>query len=159
MYEQEKERGITIAAKYTSFTWNGVKINACDTPGHADFGGEVNRSYTPVPAVHEATPHTLSLPEVPFLPLGSQARDLPSIHLRLPPIWPLRSQVERVLDMVDGVVLLVDAQEGPLAQTKFVLSKALERGLQPLVVMNKVDRETATKERCDQVCGRAEGYG
>ena len=75
----EKERGITIMAKVTSLNWRGITINAVDTPGHADFGGEV----------------------------------------------------ERVLDMVDGCVLVVDALEGPLAQTKFVVSKALVRGLQP----------------------------
>ncbi|UCC26662.1 MAG: translational GTPase TypA [Gemmatimonadales bacterium] len=84
----EKERGITILAKNTAVTWNGVKINIVDTPGHADFGGEV----------------------------------------------------ERILRMVDGVVLLVDAAEGPMPQTRFVTRKALELGLHPLVVINKVDR-------------------
>jgi len=87
----EKERGITILAKNTAVTWNGVKINIVDTPGHADFGGEV----------------------------------------------------ERILRMVDGVVLLVDAAEGPMPQTRFVTRKALELGLQPLVVINKVDRSDA----------------
>ena len=76
----EKERGITIASKVTSLEWQGHTLFAVDTPGHADFGGEV----------------------------------------------------ERVLDMVDGCILVVDAHEGPLAQTKFVLSKALARGLQPV---------------------------
>ena len=87
----EKERGITILAKNTAVEWKGVKINIVDTPGHADFGGEV----------------------------------------------------ERILRMVDGVVLLVDAAEGPMPQTRFVTRKALELGLQPLVVINKVDRGDA----------------
>ena len=84
----ERERGITILAKCTSVTWNDVRINIVDTPGHADFGGEV----------------------------------------------------ERILSMVDGVLVLVDASEGPMPQTKFVLSKALKLGLRPIVVVNKVDR-------------------
>ncbi|MDR0319671.1 MAG: translational GTPase TypA [Rickettsiales bacterium] len=92
----EKERGITISAKPTSVLWNGYKINIIDTPGHADFGGEV----------------------------------------------------ERILSMVDGVVLLVDSSEGPLPQTKFVLSKALKLNLRPIVVLNKVDR---TDARADDV--------
>ena len=92
----EKERGITILAKCTSMTFQGVKYNIVDTPGHADFGGEV----------------------------------------------------ERVLSMVDGVALLVDASEGPLPQTKFVLSKALALGLNPIVLINKVDRPDA---RIDEV--------
>jgi len=87
----ERERGITILAKNTAVSWKGVKINIVDTPGHADFGGEV----------------------------------------------------ERILRMVDGVVLLVDAAEGPMPQTRFVTRKALELGLQPLVVINKVDRGDA----------------
>ncbi|MDA0257869.1 MAG: GTP-binding protein, partial [Cyanobacteria bacterium] len=87
----ERERGITILAKNTAVQWKGVKINIVDTPGHADFGGEV----------------------------------------------------ERILRMVDGVVLLVDAAEGPMPQTRFVTRKALELGLQPLVVVNKVDRGDA----------------
>ena len=87
----ERERGITILAKCTSIVWNGTRINIVDTPGHADFGGEV----------------------------------------------------ERILSMVDGVVLLVDAAEGPLPQTKFVVSKALAIGLKPMVVINKVDRPDA----------------
>jgi GTP-binding protein len=84
----ERERGITILAKCTSILWNDCRINIVDTPGHADFGGEV----------------------------------------------------ERILNMVDGVVLLCDASEGPLPQTKFVLSKALKLGLRPIVVINKIDR-------------------
>ncbi len=84
----ERERGITILAKATSIVWNGTRINIVDTPGHADFGGEV----------------------------------------------------ERILSMVDGVVLLVDAAEGPMPQTKFVTSKALALGLKPIVVINKVDK-------------------
>ncbi len=87
----EKERGITILAKCTSVNWNDIKINIIDTPGHADFGGEV----------------------------------------------------ERILSMVDGVVLLVDAAEGPMPQTKFVLGKALKIGLKPIVVINKIDRSDA----------------
>ena len=92
----ERERGITITGKATSVMWDGVKINIADTPGHADFGGEV----------------------------------------------------ERMLTMVDGVVLLVDAAEGPLPQTRFVLSKALARGLSVIVVLNKIDRQDA---RCSEV--------
>jgi len=84
----ERERGITILAKCTSVEWNGVRVNIVDTPGHADFGGEV----------------------------------------------------ERILGMVDGVCLLVDASEGPMPQTKFVLMKALALGLKPIVVVNKVDK-------------------
>jgi len=87
----ERERGITILAKNTSVRFEGVKINIVDTPGHADFGGEV----------------------------------------------------ERTLQMVDGVLLLVDAAEGPLPQTRFVLSKALRLGLPPIVVLNKIDRPDA----------------
>jgi GTP-binding protein len=87
----ERERGITILAKNTAITWDGVKINIVDTPGHADFGGEV----------------------------------------------------ERVLNMVDGALLLVDAAEGPMPQTRFVLRKALELGLRIIVVINKIDRANA----------------
>jgi GTP-binding protein len=87
----ERERGITILAKNTAVTWNGIKINIVDTPGHADFGGEV----------------------------------------------------ERVLNMVDGALLLVDAVEGPMPQTRFVLRKALSMGLRVVVVINKVDRPFA----------------
>src|ERR1700687_3034042 len=87
----ERERGITIMAKNTAVQYRGVKINIVDTPGHADFGGEV----------------------------------------------------ERVLTMVDGVMLLVDAAEGPLPQTRFVLRKALSLGLLPIVVINKIDRSDA----------------
>src|SRR5467141_3699367 len=89
--ELERERGITILAKCTSVEWQGTRINIVDTPGHADFGGEV----------------------------------------------------ERILSMVDGVVLLVDAAESVLPQTKFVLSKALKLGLRPIVLINKVDRSDA----------------
>ena len=92
----ERERGITILAKCTSVTWNDSRINIIDTPGHADFGGEV----------------------------------------------------ERILSMVDGVVLLVDAAEGPMPQTRFVTGKALALGLQPIVVINKVARPD---ERADEV--------
>jgi len=87
----ERERGITILAKNCAVEWKGTHINIVDTPGHADFGGEV----------------------------------------------------ERTLSMVDGVMLLVDASEGPLPQTRFVLRKALERRLTPLVVINKIDRPDA----------------
>jgi len=87
----ERERGITILAKVTSVVWNDVRINIVDTPGHADFGGEV----------------------------------------------------ERILNMVDGAIVLVDAAEGPLPQTKFVVSKALKVGLRPIVAINKVDRGDA----------------
>ncbi|MCK5297235.1 MAG: GTP-binding protein, partial [Alphaproteobacteria bacterium] len=87
----ERERGITILAKCTSVQWEDTRINIIDTPGHADFGGEV----------------------------------------------------ERVLNMADGVILLVDAAEGPMPQTKFVLGKALAQGLQPIVIVNKIDRSGA----------------
>lgn len=92
--ELERERGITILSKNVSVNYNGVKINIIDTPGHADFGGEV----------------------------------------------------ERVLKMADGVLLLVDAFEGPMPQTRFVLSKAIELGLKPIVVINKVDKENCKPE-------------
>ena len=91
----ERERGITILAKCTSVEWNETRINIVDTPGHADFGGEV----------------------------------------------------ERILSMVDGVCLLVDAAEGPMPQTKFVLAKALALGLRPIVVLNKVDKPDAEPDR------------
>src|SRR5919201_5234690 len=87
----ERERGITILAKCTSVLWEGTRINIVDTPGHADFGGEV----------------------------------------------------ERILNMVDGAIVLVDAAEGPMPQTKFVVSKALKVGLKPIVAINKVDRTDA----------------
>ncbi|MEJ2638067.1 MAG: GTP-binding protein, partial [Desulfosarcinaceae bacterium] len=90
----ERERGITIAAKNCAIKWGEVKINILDTPGHADFGGEV----------------------------------------------------ERALSMVDGAILLVDASEGPLPQTRFVLKKALERDLTLIVVINKIDRQDARPE-------------
>ena len=91
----ERERGITILAKATSVEWHGHRINIVDTPGHADFGGEV----------------------------------------------------ERILGMVDGVLLLVDAAEGPMPQTKFVTAKALRLGLRPIVVLNKVDKPDAEPDR------------
>src|SRR5215471_4215867 len=87
----EREKGITIRAKNAAFQWNGYRINIVDTPGHADFGGEV----------------------------------------------------ERIMKMVDGVLLVVDAHDGPQAQTRFVLRKALENKLKPVVVINKIDRENA----------------
>ena len=87
----ERERGITILAKCTSVVWHDTRINIVDTPGHADFGGEV----------------------------------------------------ERILGMVDGAIVLVDAAEGVLPQTKFVVGKALARGLKPIVVVNKIDRQDA----------------
>ena len=90
----EKERGITILAKPTSVMWDGTRVNIIDTPGHADFGGEV----------------------------------------------------ERVLGMADGVILLTDAAEGPMPQTKFVLGKALKQGLKPIVIINKVDRQDGRPE-------------
>ncbi len=93
-YEQEKERGITIFSKHTSLFVDDYKINVIDTPGHADFSGEV----------------------------------------------------ERVLGMVNSVILIVDAQEGPMPQTRFVLSAALKMGLKPIVVLNKIDRPHATPE-------------
>ena len=96
----ERERGITIFAKPTSVEWKGKRINIVDTPGHADFGGEV----------------------------------------------------ERILSMVDGVVLLVDAAEGPMPQTKFVTSKALALGLRPIVVLNKVDKTDAEPDRALDEC-------
>src|ERR1700729_3102122 len=90
----ERERGITILAKAASVEWRGTRINIVDTPGHADFGGEV----------------------------------------------------ERILSMVDGVLVLVDAAEGPMPQTKFVVAKALRRGLRPIVGINKIDRPDARAE-------------
>ena len=90
----EKERGITILAKATSIEWKGVRINIVDTPGHADFGGEV----------------------------------------------------ERILSMVDGAIVLVDSSEGPMPQTKFVVSKALKVGLRPIVAINKIDRPDGRHE-------------
>ncbi len=96
----ERERGITIFAKPTSVEWQGTRINIVDTPGHADFGGEV----------------------------------------------------ERILSMVDGVVLLVDAAEGPMPQTKFVTSKALKLGLKPIVVINKVDKPDGEPDRALDEC-------
>src|SRR5665213_3067354 len=96
----ERERGITILAKCTSVEWHGTHINIVDTPGHADFGGEV----------------------------------------------------ERILSMVDGVVLLVDAAEGTMPQTKFVTAKALALGLKPIVVVNKIDRHDGrAQEVLDEV--------
>src|SRR5690242_21944192 len=89
--DRERERGITILAKITGIRYHGVKINIVDTPGHSDFGGEV----------------------------------------------------ERALKIVDGVMLLVDASEGPLPQTRYVLSKALEAKLKPILVINKIDRADA----------------
>src|SRR5579859_7008236 len=89
--DQERERGITITAKQTTVEFEGYKINIVDTPGHADFSGEV----------------------------------------------------ERTLNMADGVLLIVDAQEGPMPQTKFVLGKALELGLKIIVIINKVDKQLA----------------
>lgn len=89
--DQERERGITILAKNAAITYKGVKINIVDTPGHADFGGEV----------------------------------------------------ERIMNMVDGVLLVVDSVDGPKPQTRFVLKKALERGIKPMLVVNKIDRPTA----------------
>ena len=89
--DQERERGITILAKNTAVVWNGTRINIVDTPGHADFG----------------------------------------------------SEVERVLKTVDGVMLLVDAAEGPMPQTRFVLRKSLDLGLKILVCINKIDRHDA----------------
>ncbi|MDH5712147.1 MAG: GTP-binding protein, partial [Gammaproteobacteria bacterium] len=93
--DQEKERGITITSKNTAIDWNGYHINIVDTPGHADFGGEV----------------------------------------------------ERVLSMVDSVLLLVDAVDGPMPQTRFVTQKAFAMGFCPIVVINKIDREGADPHR------------
>src|SRR5882672_5500494 len=98
----ERERGITILSKNTSVRWGDTKINIVDTPGHADFGGEV----------------------------------------------------ERILRMVDGVLILVDAAEGPMPQTRFVTRKALALGLRPIVVINKIDRQDAEPLRVhDEVLG------
>ena len=96
----EKERGITILAKTTAINYDGYRINILDTPGHADFGGEV----------------------------------------------------ERIMNMVDGVLLVVDAYEGTMPQTRFVLKKALEAGVTPIVVVNKIDKPSARpKEVIDEV--------
>src|SRR6201985_2648627 len=91
----ERERGITIYAKNTSLFYKGTKINIVDTPGHADFG----------------------------------------------------SEVERVLRSIDSVLLVVDAQEGPMPQTRFVLKKSLELGLKPIVIINKIDKPAANPDR------------
>lgn len=93
--DQERERGITILAKNTAVSYNGIKINIVDTPGHADFGGEV----------------------------------------------------ERTLNMTDSALLIIDAKEGPMPQTKFVLKKALEMGLRPIVVINKIDKPDSQIEK------------
>src|SRR5690554_1199221 len=93
--ELERERGITIRAKHCTVTWQDYLINIIDTPGHADFSGEV----------------------------------------------------ERTLSMVDSVLLLVDANEGPMPQTRYVLMRALRLGLHPIVIVNKVDRPQATPDR------------
>eukprot|EP00798_Chlamydomonas_sp_ICE-L_P017223 gene17223-23545_t len=119
----EKERGITILSKYTSFNYKGYTINAVDTPGHADFGGEALYMHW-----------VLIMVDSIVLLAGASGASL-----------------EAVLGMVDGAVLLVDATEGALAQTKFVLEKALRRGFKPIVLMNKVDRESSTPERTAQV--------
>jgi GTP-binding protein len=95
----ERERGITILSKNVSVKYKGIKINIIDTPGHSDFGGEV----------------------------------------------------ERVLNMADGVLLLVDAFEGPMPQTRFVLQKALELGLKPIVVINKVDKPNCNPEEANEL--------
>src|SRR5262249_4974102 len=105
--ERERERGITILAKNTALFYNGTKINIVDTPGHSDFGGEV----------------------------------------------------ERALKMVDGVMLLVDASEGPLPQTRYVLSKALEAGLPPMVVINKIDRADARPQEVLNEISAVDGAG
>ncbi|MBP9843216.1 MAG: GTP-binding protein, partial [Candidatus Pacebacteria bacterium] len=94
----EQERGITIYAKNTSVEYKGTKINIVDTPGHADFG----------------------------------------------------SEVERVLRSIDSVLLVVDAQEGPMPQTRFVLKKSLELGLKPIVIINKIDKPAADPDRCEE---------
>uniref|UniRef100_A0A803M6K2 Tr-type G domain-containing protein n=1 Tax=Chenopodium quinoa TaxID=63459 RepID=A0A803M6K2_CHEQI len=95
----ERERGITISSKVTCVSWKDKELNMVDTPGHADFGGEV----------------------------------------------------ERVVGMVEGAILVVDAGEGPLAQTKFVLAKALKYGLRPILLLNKVDKPSVSEERCSEV--------
>jgi GTP-binding protein len=95
--DQERERGITITAKITAVEYKGYKINIIDTPGHADFGGEV----------------------------------------------------ERTLNMADGCVLVVDSQEGPMPQTKFVLKRAFEAGLKPIVVINKIDKPGADVDKVE----------
>ena len=95
----EREKGITILSKNVSVRYKGTKINIIDTPGHSDFGGEV----------------------------------------------------ERVLNMADGVLLLIDAFEGPMPQTRFVLQKALELGLKPIVVINKVDKQNCNPEEANNL--------
>ena len=97
----EREKGITIRAKNAAFRWKDYHVNIVDTPGHADFGGEV----------------------------------------------------ERIMKMVDGVLLVVDSHDGPQAQTKFVLRKAMENGLKPIVVINKIDRENARPHKVLDMVG------
>ncbi|EFJ43351.1 elongation factor-like protein [Volvox carteri f. nagariensis] len=161
----ERERGITILAKVTSFTWGGFHINAVDTPGHADFGGEVER--VPGCRTRLAPGNLWKRPAIPRHNFQIAKRPTPRSPSFTPPAFchflpkPFpsalfgyrqnASPVRSVLGLVDGCVLLVDAAEGPLAQTKYVVAKALERGLKPLVVLNKVDRPAATPERCAAV--------
>ena len=130
----ERERGITIQAKYTSMLWRGNTLNAVDTPGHA--GAAAARSPRPRARTTRA----------PAFACSPQ----PAAKLR-PHRADFGGEVERVLGMVDGAVLLVDAAEGPLAQTKFVVSKAVSRGLRPILVLNKVDRDAVSEQRCNEI--------
>ena len=127
--DQERERGITILAKNLAVMRDGVKINIMDTPGHADFGGEVSRCLIVVSVFHV----NLLLWHV-FISFCCLTSDN-FLNFIL--------QVERVLNMCDGVLLVVDSVEGPKPQTRFVLDKALSQGLKVVVVVNKIDRPAA----------------
>lgn len=130
----EKERGITISSKYTSYLYGKYTLNAVDTPGHADFGGEVER-YAPSADVIFAGS---VLQKDSF---HSDAQCLANAKTSAAQAQRLNAGC-RILGMVDGAVLLVDANEGPLQQTKFVVEKALKAGIRPLVVLNKVQHLT-----------------
>jgi hypothetical protein len=130
----EKERGITISSKYTSYLYGKYTLNAVDTPGHADFGGEVER-YAPSADSNFAGS---VLWKDSF---HSDAQCLANAKTSAAQAEGLNPGC-RILGMVDGAVLLVDANEGPLQQTKFVVEKALKVGIRPLVVLNKVQHLT-----------------
>ncbi|WP_440441269.1 translational GTPase TypA [Phocaeicola coprocola] len=130
----ERERGITILSKNVSINYKGTKINIIDTPGHADFGGEVER------VLNMADGCILSK-NVSINYKGTKINIIDT-----PGHADFGGEVERVLNMADGCILLVDAFEGPMPQTRFVLQKALQIGLKPVVVVNKVDKPNCRPE-------------